>query len=64
LTTYDINGSRYLESARNANDSPQINVEFFNRFISPSIRYSNVKNGLGVVLAYNRQTVIEKLNSR
>ena len=64
LTTYDENASRYLESARNANDSPEMNVEFFNRFITPSIRYSNVKNGIGIVLAYNRQTVIAKLNAK
>jgi hypothetical protein len=64
LTTYDENASRYLESARNANDSPEMNIEFFNRFITPSIRYSNVKNGIGIVVAYNRQTVIAKLNAK
>lgn len=64
LTTYDENASRYLESSQNANDSPEANVEFFNRFISPAIRYSNVSNGLGIVMAYNRQTVVERLNAK
>lgn len=62
ITTFDINGTRYLESAKNANDTPQTTPEFFDRFISPSIRFSNVQNGLGIVLGYNKQTLTVELN--
>lgn len=61
ILTLDKTGLNYLESIRNSNDTPQLSQEFLDRFISPSIRYSNVQNGLGVVLGYKKYNLDHKL---
>jgi hypothetical protein len=57
LYQYDENAARYISSIRNANDSPKLTSEFFDRFTSPTIRYSNVQNGLGLVYGFQQYTL-------
>lgn len=61
ILTLDKTGLNYLESIRNSNDTPQLSQDFLDRFNSPSIRYSNVQNGLGVVMGYKKYNLDHKL---
>lgn len=57
IEQYDDNAAKYLTSVRSSNDTPQSSVDFFDKFSSPAIRYSNVQNGVGIVVGYNRYVV-------
>ena len=54
---YDENAKKYLTSVKSSRDTPALSVDFFDKFLSPTIRYSNVSNGLGIVIGYNRYIV-------
>jgi len=57
INQYDENAQKYLTSIKNSNDTPQLSVDFFDKFSSPTIRYSNVNNGLGIMIGYNRYII-------
>ncbi|MFN4146323.1 MAG: DUF4249 family protein [Runella sp.] len=61
ITQYDDNAVKYLSSVRNSLDSPQMSLGFFDRFSSPTIRYSNIQNGLGIMVGYNRYVVRQNI---
>ncbi len=53
LYSLDGNMVKYLASIKDAKDTPQQSLDFIERLQTSTIRYSNIKNGYGIMMAYN-----------
>ena len=58
LYSLDENMVKYFASTKDSKDTPQQSLDFIERLQTPTIRYSNIKNGYGIMMAYNRVKVL------
>ena len=61
ISAYDKNAINFYNTTKSNSDVPKSSTDFFEKFTSPAIRYTNIKGGLGIMAAVNNTIIVKKV---